>query len=342
MLPQTGATCIPKEQQKTKLYAVEKQDDQLPIVYSSDYDISFCGLESLHPFDAGKWGKIATFLQEAGISNISDFICPFEASEEDLLVGHTADYLKSLKSSYNVARITEVPPVAILPNWIVQRKLLRKLRLQTGGTILGAKLAIECGWCINVGGGFHHCSSESGGGFCAYADITLAIKHMLLNFEQIKKVMIIDLDAHQGNGHERDFQFEDRVYILDAFNDSIYPYDYPAMAFIDKAVRLQSYTEDEKYLNLINKNIDEALKTFPPDFILYNAGTDIIKGDPLGDLSITAEGVIQRDEVVFKKARERNIPILMVTSGGYQKSNARVIADSILNLKSKGLLSLSQ
>ena len=88
-----------------------------------------------------------------------------------------------------------------------------------------AKLAMERGWAINIGGGFHHCSADHGGGFCAYADITLAIKFLFGRFESVKRAMIIDLDAHQGNGHERDFVGDDRVYIMDVYNRGIYPHD---------------------------------------------------------------------------------------------------------------------
>ena len=87
---------------------------------------------------------------------------------------------------------------------------------------MSAKLAKERGWAINVGGGFHHCSAEKGGGFCAYADISLCIHFALVRLN-ISRVMIIDLDAHQGNGHETDFAYDSRVYILDMYNPGIYP-----------------------------------------------------------------------------------------------------------------------
>ncbi|XP_052795178.1 histone deacetylase 11-like [Mya arenaria] len=238
--------------------------------------------------------------------------------------------------SMNVAGITEVPPVAFLPNFIVQRKVLKPFRYQTGGTILAAKLAIERGWGINIGGGFHHCSGERGGGFCAYADITLAIKFLFKYDTNIKKAMIVDLDAHQGNGHERDFMEDSRVYIMDVYNRGIYPHDGFAKRAIRKKVELAHGTADTEYLNLVDKNFDEALTEFHPDVIVYNAGTDILEGDPLGNLNISPKGIIARDEMVFKKARDLNIPIMMVTSGGYQRSTAQIIADSILNLRALG------
>ncbi|XP_069500081.1 histone deacetylase 11 isoform X2 [Ambystoma mexicanum] len=149
-----------------------------PIVYSSDYNITFMGMEKLHPFDAGKWGKVVNFLKEESLIEDDTLVLAREASEEDLLVVHTRQYLNKLKWSCVVASITEIPPLLCLPNCVVQRKVLKPLRTQTGGTIMAGKLAMERGWAINVGGGFHHCSGDKGGGFCAYADITLAIKQV--------------------------------------------------------------------------------------------------------------------------------------------------------------------
>ncbi|XP_036206250.1 histone deacetylase 11 isoform X16 [Myotis myotis] len=187
----------------TQLYQ-HVPETRWPIVYSSRYNITFMGLEKLHPFDAGKWGKVISFLKEEKLLSDGMLVEAREASEEDLLVVHTRRYLNELKWSFAVATITEIPPVIFLPNFLVQRKVLKPLRIQTGGTIMAGKLAVERGWAINVGGGFHHCSSDRGGGFCAYADITLAIK---------------------GNGHERDFMGDQRVYIMDVYNRHIYPGD---------------------------------------------------------------------------------------------------------------------
>ncbi|TNN79723.1 Histone deacetylase 11 [Liparis tanakae] len=219
---------------------------RLPIVYHPDYNITFMGLEKLHPFDAGKWGKVIHFLKEEQFVTDGNIVEAREATEEDLLVVHTKRYLNRLKWSLAVATITEIPPLMCLPNFLVQRKVLRPLRTQTGGTIMAAKLAVDRGWAVNVGGGFHHCSSDKGGGFCAYADITLAIKFLFERVEGISRATIIDLDAHQG--------------------------------------------------------------------------------------------IVKRDEILFRAARRHGVPILMVTSGGYQKRTARIIADSILNLHRQGLI----
>ncbi|XP_061053313.1 histone deacetylase 11 isoform X1 [Eubalaena glacialis] len=336
----------------TQLYQ-HVPESRWPIVYSPRYNITFLGLEKLHPFDAGKWGKVISFLKEEKLLSDSMLVEAREASDEDLLVVHTRRYLNELKVpqksdvgscaldaqwSFAVATITEIPPVIFLPNFLVQRKVLKPLRTQTGGTIMAGKLAMERGWAINIGGGFHHCSSDRGGGFCAYADITLAIKFLFERVEGVSRATIVDLDAHQGNGHERDFMGDKRVYIMDVYNRHIYPGDRFAKQAIRRKVELEWGTEDDEYLRKVERNLEKALQEHQPDVVVYNAGTDVLEGDRLGGLSISPQGVVKRDELVFRMVRGHQVPILMVTSGGYQKRTARIIADSILNLYGQGLI----
>ncbi|XP_055351196.1 histone deacetylase 11-like [Paramacrobiotus metropolitanus] len=327
----------PSEQcRQTKIYR-DVAEHQWPIVYSPEYNLSVMGMEKLHPFDAGKWGKVYEKLKKQGMIGDDTVVEPIEASEADLLVVHTPRYLESLTSSVVVARITEVPPAAMLPNSVLQQKFLRPMRMQTAGTILAGKLALERKWAINIGGGFHHCSADNGGGFCPYADITLCL-HFLFHRDLIKKALIIDLDAHQGNGHERDFMNDDRVYILDIYNEWIYPHDSTAKRAIKRKVELSSGTADEEYLDKVRRHVAGAMNEFPANIIIYNAGTDILIGDPLGAMNITPEGIITRDQIVFEEAVAHSIPIVMVTSGGYQKQTGPIIADSILNLYRRKLI----
>ncbi|KAL6604603.1 hypothetical protein ACP70R_043030 [Stipagrostis hirtigluma subsp. patula] len=296
-----------------------------PVVYSPAYDIEFNGMEKQHPFDSSKWGRVCGFLLEAGLLQSDRIVEPLEASEDDLLVVHSESYLNSLKSSDKVARIVEVPAVAMLPNSLVQQKLLYPFRKQVGGSVLSAKLAVERGWAINIGGGFHHCSAEEGGGFCAYADISLCIHFAFVRLN-ISRVMIIDLDAHQGNGHEKAFSTDRR--------------DHVAKQYIDQKVELDSGTKTEDYLENLDRALMVAKSRFHPQLIVYNAGTDILDGDSLGRLKVSPEGVAIRDEKVFRFAKDLSVPLLMLTSGGYMKSSARVIADSIINLSKKSLIDL--
>ncbi|KAL5185442.1 Histone deacetylase 2 [Glycine soja] len=279
----------------SKLY-FDVSPSKVPLIYSASYDIEFLGIEKLHPFDSSKWGRICGFLVSFGILDKKCVVEPLEASKDDLLVVHSESYLNTLKQSSKVAMIVEVPPVALIPNCLVQQKVLFPFRKQVGGTILAAKLAKERGWAINMGGGFHHCSAQKGGGFCAYADISLCIH---------------------------------------------FAFDYEARNYINQKVEVKSGTVTEEYLQKLDEALEVAGHRFNPELVIYNAGTDILEGDPLGRLEISPEGIALRDEKVFRFAREKNIPIVMLTSGGYMKSSAGVIADSIVNLSKKCLIETS-
>ncbi|CAA2976741.1 histone deacetylase 2 [Olea europaea subsp. europaea] len=323
----TAATAVPGNDEdvrrnrirSSKLY-LDVIPSKVPLIYSSSYDICFMGMEKL---------KLKGFIVEYREVKFG--------REHLIKYVHSESYLNSLKSSLNVSVIVEVPPVALLPNCLVEKCVLSPFRKQVGGTILAAKLAKERGWAINVGGGFHHCSANEGGGFCAYADISLCIQFAFIQLN-ISRVMIIDLDAHQGNGHEKDFSSDRRVYILDMYNPDIYPFDYEARRYINQKVVVASGTATNEYLEKLDQALEVAAGSFDPELILYNAGTDILDGDPLGRLKISPDGISTRDEKVFRFARERNIPLVMLTSGGYMKSSARVIADSIINLSQKSLI----
>jgi histone deacetylase 11 len=151
--------------------------------------------------------------------------------------------------------------------------------------------------------------------------------------------MIIDLDAHQGNGHERDFINDTEVHIVDAYNPNIYPGDEYAEKGIGTIIPVFKHDTDQTYISKLNEHVPEAYQKFKPELVIYNAGTDCMAGDPLGRLNISPEGMIQRDEVMFKLAFDNKVPIVMVLSGGYQTTNAPNIADSIENLVNKFKLS---
>ncbi|XP_073954786.1 histone deacetylase 11 isoform X2 [Choristoneura fumiferana] len=312
-------------------------DSQWPVIYDEKYNVSFWGLEKLHVFDSTKWHNIIEYLKEADFITEECLVKPNEAQKRDLRRVHTKKYLSSLKWSANVATIAEVPILACLPNVFVQRAYLRPMRLQTGGSVLAGKLALERGWALNVGGGFHHCSGNRGGGFCPYADITLLLR-CLMDDDLIQNAMIVDLDAHQGNGYERDFLGVPEVYIMDMYNRQIYPKDSHAKQAIRRRIELRSNVEDLEYMLKLRQNLKAALNEFKPDILVYNAGTDVLNSDPLGRMRISEIGIIKRDEFVFEMCKSYKVPIVMLTSGGYLKKTAKIVADSIMNLHKKGLI----
>jgi len=310
-----------------------------PLIYSKKYNISFYGLEKFHPFDSCKYQNIVKHLiDKNAISSDTNLITVRnKVSDEVLKEVHTERYLNSLRWSAVVAKITELPFLAFFPNWLVQKTVLNPMRYATSGSILAGKVAMERGHAINLGGGFHHCSADCGGGFCPFADISLSIHYLRQQYSQVKKVMIIDLDAHQGNGHEHDklSTNDSNLYILDMYNRSIYPHDFRAKRAIDCQVEVENGIGDAEYLRKLKTALENSFKECSPDVIYYNAGTDILEGDPLGNMNVTKEGVKKRDEMVFQYAKDRKVPIVMMLSGGYQRHTAEIIADSIQNLDSK-------
>jgi len=307
--------------------------DRYPIFYHPRYNLSACGIEKMHPFDSQKYGRIVQFLSEDHKTlNTSQLMkTSGTVARSNLLMSMSKFYLFKLNYSLLLTPIIEIP-LCFLPSFITRWRVLEPMLYATQGTIEAGFAALDHKWAINLGGGYHHASCAGGGGFCVYPDITLCI-HTLRKFKShLKKFLIIDLDAHQGNGHERDFLGDDDVFIMDVYNRYIYPGDAKARGGISLDIGAHSREPDHVYLQNVKDGLATVKEEFSADFILYNAGTDCMIGDPLGNLSLTPDGIVARDEVIFRFAFENRIPICMVLSGGYQQSNAPCIAESIDNL----------
>ena len=309
----------------------DEQEVPLPIVYSKHYNITLFAIQKLHPFDSEKYGRVFGYLKKNGTLTASQIHEPEAASRETLLKVHTPKYLDSLKSSDTIARIAEMGALKFMPGWLLDQKILKPMRYGTGGTILACKLALQYGWSINLSGGYHHAKADHGEGFCFFADIPIAAQILWAENPDMR-IMVVDLDAHQGNGYEAIFQDDPRVFIFDMYNEDIYPADRSAAKYINFAVPVQSGATDGEYLALLETQLPPAIISSNPNLIIFNAGTDIFKNDPLGALSISVEGIIARDEFVFKTARKLNVPVAMVLSGGYTKESSGIIAQSIINL----------
>lgn len=307
-----------------------KEGEKLPIVYSDNYDITLFGIQNLHPFDTQKYSKIAWHLDEVAGFSKSSFYTPQKVSRGELLLVHSEEYLNSLSNSKNIAYIAEMGALENVPNFILQERLLDSIRFATGGTILAANLALENGWAINLGGGYHHTKAEEGGGFGFFADVPIAIKELWRSNPKLK-VLIVDLDAHQGNGNESIFKADQRIFILDVYNRDIYPKDKQAKEFIDFDRPVGSLNNEE-YLDVILNSLPLAIKNSQPDLIIYNAGSDVLLGDPLGGMNLTKAGIIKRDQLVFEYATKSKVPIMMVLSGGYTSVSAKIVGESIENI----------
>ena len=297
----------------------------IPLVYHSRYNITAFGLERLHPFDGRKYRRIHDALISRGLRRAVNFVRPGPVTRGELLKAHTPEYLRSLGSSELLARILEVPIVRRLPAWAIDRRLLRPMRYATGGTILACRLALEHGVAVNLGGGFHHASSGWGGGFCVYADVPLAAK-VLHDEGMVGRVLVVDLDAHQGNGTAAVFQGWGWASIYDLYERDIFPArkepeDFP--------LPVPPGLTGVEYLRIVRDTLPNALDAARPDLVVYNAGSDPFVGDPLAGYRLSAGDLVERDLIVVDMVRERHIPVAMVLSGGYSAESWKIHTDAI-------------
>jgi histone deacetylase 11 len=220
--------------------------------------------------------------------------------------------------------------------------VLAPAKWATRGTVEAALEAIQTKKSVvNLGGGYHHAKSPKGEGFCFFADIPLACKHIWDVYPDAK-ILVVDLDNHQGNGvasyREIDTQYFEKMSIFDMYAFSGYPYDKGERAkYINFNYPLKTGISSEEYLSILKKELTSVLENYSFDLIIYNAGTDIFREDPLGSMNISQEGIVDRDAFVFSIAKSHDIPICMVLSGGYTQKSAEIIAESLKNIIAKKL-----
>jgi len=307
------------------------------IVYDCRYNLGFPGLERLHPFDARKDGRAWRELQRRLGRGLRDIHVAVDrpANRDELLLAHSANYLAQLRRPEVIAAAIELPALARVPAWALRHWVLRPMRWAVRGTILAARSALQRGVALNLGGGFHHAKRDAGDGFCWFADVAIAVRQLRLEDRLAagRRVAYVDLDAHQGNGVCHQFMDDRDVFIFDMYNPSIYPaYDDAARDRIDCDLPLPARCRGREYLELLRSRLpgflDSVARSGEPPLGIYNAGTDVMDGDPLGDLALSAADVLERDLYVVDEFRRRSMPVVMVTSGGYTQESWRLIAAS--------------
>jgi histone deacetylase 11 len=297
----------------------------VPIVYHPAYNITAFGLERLHPFDGRKYRRIHDALVARGLRRRGDFARPRAASRDELCKVHSEEYLRSLRRPDVLARILEAPVVRRLPARLIDWRVLRPMRRAVGGTILACRTALERGIAVNLGGGFHHAAADRGGGFCVYADVPLALK-ILHDEGKVGRVLVVDLDAHQGDGTAAVLQDWDWASIYDLYEDDLFPFPKQPE---DHPIPVGAGLAGSEYLGIVRDTLPAVLDAERPDLVVYNAGSDPFAGDPLARYRLTADDLAERDLLVADLVRERSIPLAMVLSGGYSAQSWKIHADAI-------------
>jgi acetoin utilization deacetylase AcuC-like enzyme len=308
------------------------------LIYSDDYYLPI----GQHVFPAEKYRRIHSRLLDDNVAEPADFLIPQPASDQDVLLVHTPEYVHKLQTrtlSPQEEMQLEVPFSA---------ELVHAFWLAAGGSILAAECALKDGVAVNIGGGFHHAFPDHGEGFCMIHDVAVAIRRMQRD-GKIRAAMTVDCDVHHGNGTAvifagaraanqslpsvsastlsspgkiRSAQAGD-VFTISLHQANNYPAHKPPSS-ID--VDLPDGIGDVDYLAWLDNALSSGLRQFEPDLICYLAGADPYKEDQLGGLALTMGGLKKRDELVFKVAKARGVPVMVSYAGGY----ARKVEDTVM------------
>lgn len=246
-------------------------------------------------------------LLEEAVITPADLVRPEPASDADVALIHTPDYLEKVRTgglSTAEQMTLEVPFSAALRE---------AMWLCAGGTTLAGRSALHHGTAVHLGGGFHHAFPDHGEGFCLINDVAIAIR-VLQRDGVIRRALVLDFDVHHGNGTAAAFADDPDVFTCSFHQERNYPAWKPPS---DLDVPLHDGTGDEEYHADIERHVPRILDTHRPDLLFYLAGADPFRQDQLGGLGLTLEGLRHRDDLVFRFARAAGIPVAVTLAGGY-------------------------
>ncbi|HVP53954.1 MAG TPA: histone deacetylase [Candidatus Eisenbacteria bacterium] len=302
------------------------------LVYSEKYFLPIGD----HVFRADKYRLIRERLFDLGAVDDSDFLEPLPASESDVMLVHSPHYVNKLMEGSLSAREELQMEIPYSP------QVVDTFMLHAGGSILAAERALADGVCVNIGGGFHHAFPDHGEGFCMLHDFAIAIR-TLQKRKLIQRAMTVDCDVHQGNGTAYIFGHAGHnaaklpswpapelgvshlggnvrqgpskdVFTISLHQENNYPME-KLPSSID--VNLRDGCSDAEYLAWLDNALSSGLRQFEPDLICYVAGADPFREDQLGGLDLSIDGLKRRDELLFRAARARSIPVFVTFAGGY-------------------------
>jgi len=268
-----------------------------------------------HRFPMLKYELVPEQLIYEGLISSESLFSPEKLDEDVILLTHEQNYwerLRDLRLSDAEIRRTGFPLSASL--------IEREIRIARG-TVDGCIHALEHGIALNVAGGTHHAGSCWGEGFCLLNDQAIAANYLLSN-SLAQRILIIDLDVHQGNGTAEIFNNEKRVFTFSMHAEKNFPFRKEPS---DLDVGLADGTTDKEYLKLLSQNLNYIFESFKPDFIFYLAGVDVLATDTLGKLNLTIAGCKQRDELVIDKCRSLRLPVQISMGGGYSPKISDIV-----------------
>ena len=284
----------------------------IPIAFDPIYVLP---LPENHRFPMEKYDLLPKQLVHEGTCDPKDFFSPLAVDDQIVKVIHQKEYVDRLK--HMKLDLSEVRKIG----FPISQQLVEREFIIAGGTIEGALKSLESGISFNIAGGTHHAHSSHGEAFCMLNDQAISARY-LLDHQHAKKVLIIDLDVHQGNGTAEIFKKEERVFTFSMHGKKNYPFKKENS---DWDIALEDDTGDEVYLNLLNDTLPRLFERADPDFVFYLSGVDVIDTDRLGRLGLSIEGCKKRDEQILKFCHKRSLPAQCSMGGGYSKDIKLII-----------------
>ncbi|XP_037632238.1 uncharacterized protein SYNPCC7002_A1628 [Sebastes umbrosus] len=287
---------------------VRHESSALPIVHHSKY---VCELPANHRFPMNKFPQLLHCLIKDQVITEKQVWLPEIASKDLLSCVHTEEYINNFING----KINEQEQKRTGFPW--SEGIVRRCRYETGGTVLAAEVALQRGLACSTAGGTHHAFPSYGSGFCLLNDLAVAAKYLTgISSAPKRKVLIVDLDVHQGDGTAFIFKDEPSVFTFSMHCGKNFPVRKQQS---DLDVSVEDGLEDKEYLSTVEAHLPGLLETFHPDLVLYDAGVDPHWEDELGRLRLTDQGLYQRDLYVMKTVVSRGIPVATVIGGGYSR-----------------------
>jgi len=267
-----------------------------------------------------KYELIRSQLLHEGVATEGSFFQPSPIAEKYILLAHDREYWERLKNSS-----LSGPEIRRIGFPFSEDLLERELRIAEG-SLSGCRYALQDGIAFNIAGGTHHAGSNWGEGFCLLNDQAIAA-NALLHEKQCGKILMIDLDVHQGNGSAEIFQNNPHVYTFSMHAERNFPFRKEKS---DLDIGLNDGTEGDEYLQILEEKVKCLFEQVKPDFVFYLPGVDVLATDKLGKLSLSKEACKQRDLFVFKQCKQRGVPVQVSMGGGYSL-HIRDIVDAHCN-----------
>ena len=282
---------------------------ELPVVNHPEY-VAKINDNSVFPIK--KFSALAEYLLQNNI--VKKFYIPKECSLETLSKSHSIEYINNIKNK-TLDRKSQVRIGFPINDSVVKRSYLA-----TGGTVLASKLALDFKLSCNTAGGSHHAGYDYGAGYCVFNDVAVAANYIKFK-KKIKRILILDLDVHQGNGNSEIFKKDKDIFTFSMHCKSNYP---AKKSESDLDIELKDNLEDKQYLQILKENLIKINK-YEFDYVFYIAGVDVHFQDKLGKLKLSDLGIYKRDEMVIENFFSKKIPLCGVLGGGYNKNFDKLV-----------------